>query len=254
MSTRKIIKIDEELCDGCGQCVPGCAEGALQIIDGKARLVSEVYCDGLGACLGECPSGALTLVEQEAEDFDEEAVREHLAKLERKVEPGTAHSHHREKLACGCPGSMAQALQREDACCEDTDDTDGVQLHSKLSNWPVQIHLVPIQAPYLQDARLLIAADCVPFAFADFHRRFVLDRIVLIGCPKLDDANAYVAKLTEMFKHNNLRDIEVLHMEVPCCSGLIQIVKMALEASGKDIPVKFTQISIRGEVMAPAFR
>ena len=145
-------------------------------------------------------------------------------------------------------------MNREASRADGNDDTDDVKLNSKLTNWPVQIRLVPIHAPYLQNARLLIAADCVPFAFADFHRRFVKDRVVLIGCPKLDDANAYVAKLSEMFKLNDIRDIEVLHMEVPCCSGLVQIVKLALEASGKDIPVKFTQIGIRGEVMAPAFR
>ena len=254
MATRKIIRINEELCDGCGQCVPGCAEGALQIIDGKAKLVSEVYCDGLGACLGDCPTGALTLEEREAVEFDEAAVHQHLKKMKHSTEEHQAHSHHAEKLACGCPGSMAQSLQREQSCCGDEDESDDVELKSKLANWPVQIHLVPIHAPYLQDARLLIAADCVPFAFADFHRKFVKDRIVLVGCPKLDDANAYVAKFTEMFRHNDIRDIEVLHMEVPCCSGIVQIVKSAMEASGKNIPVIFTQIGIHGEVMAPAFR
>ena len=254
MATRKIIRIDEELCDGCGQCVPGCAEGALQIIEGKAKLVSDVYCDGLGACLGECPTGALTLEERDADEFDEGAVHEHLKKLEQRTEEHQAHSHHEEKLACGCPGSMAQSLQQEQNCCGDEDESNGVELKSKLANWPVQIRLVPIQAPYLQDARLLIAADCVPFAFADFHRQFIKDRILLVGCPKLDDANAYVAKFTEMFKLNDIKDIEVLHMEVPCCSGLIQIVKLAIEASGKDIPVIFTQIGIRGEILAPAFR
>ncbi len=254
MATRKIIRIDEELCDGCGQCVPGCAEGALQIIDGKAKLVSDVYCDGLGACLGECPTGALTLEEREATEFDEEAVHEHLKNLDQKADGRQAHSHLEEKLACGCPGSMAQSLQQEQSCCEDEDESDGVELKSKLANWPVQIRLVPIQAPYLQDARLLIAADCVPFAFADFHRQFIKDRILLVGCPKLDDANAYVAKFTEMFKQNDIKDIEVLHMEVPCCSGLIQIIKLAIEASGKDIPVIFTQIGIRGEILAPAFK
>jgi NAD-dependent dihydropyrimidine dehydrogenase PreA subunit len=246
LTLRKIIRIDEEKCDGCGLCVPACAEGALQIIDGKAKLVSDVYCDGLGACLGDCPQGALTVEEREADEFDEKAVEEHLSKMTMGREKEAAQMHHDGgKLPCGCPGSIARSLERD--ALPGVDDEAG-ELASRLVNWPVQIHLMPVQVPYLQGSKLLISADCAPFAFADFHRRFMDGRVVLIGCPKLDDAQAYVKKLAEMFRRNDIREIEVAHMEVPCCFGLVQMVQLAVQESGVDIPVRYVKIGINGEI------
>jgi len=241
---RKIIRIDEEKCDGCGQCVPACAEGALQIIDGKARLVSDVYCDGLGACLGECPRGALTIEDREAPSFDAQAVREHLAR--RDAACGDIHaSAQSERLPHGCPGAASETLDRG----ESAPHAGAEAAPSLLGNWPVQIHLVPPQAPYLQGARLLIAADCVPFAYADFHRRFLADRVLLVGCPKLDDADFYRQKLAQILSQNDIRSIEIAHMEVPCCSGLVRVVGQALDDAGSKIPLTITKVGIRGGIL-----
>jgi len=226
---RKIIEIDEELCDGCGQCVPGCAEGAIDIVDGKARLVSESYCDGLGACLGECPNGAIRIVEREAEDFDEEAVEAYLKEKERpekKVEV---------PLACGCPSTHVQTFTPNSS--------------STLSHWPVQINLVPPNASYLKGADLLIAADCTPFAYPNFHRDFLKGKVVMVGCPKFDDVEDYILKFTEIFKAAEIKSITSLIMEVPCCSGLPNIIKRALNAAGKHIPMEEIVISTRGEIL-----
>jgi len=258
-ATRKIVQIDEEKCDGCGKCVPSCAEGAIRIVDGKARLVADLYCDGLGACLGECPLDAISIIEREAEAFDEAAVEEHLARLETESTP--------EPLACGCPGTAVQsfqgcpgsAVQNIGLNVLDSPPSPGGELSaapssgdaaSALTHWPIQLHLVPPGAPFLQNADLLLAADCVPFAYADFHKRFLKDRAVLIGCPKLDDLSFYVDRLANILSTASLNSLTVLHMEVPCCTGLVRIAEAAIEASGVVVPLQDVTISVRGEVIA----
>ncbi len=235
---RKIVQIDEEKCNGCGECATACAEGAIAIIDGKARLVSEIYCDGLGACLGECPQDAITIGEREAAAFDAEAVEEHLA-----------HPHALaagpEPVPCGCPGTATRAFER--TAGRDAGLSEAIP--SQLGNWPVQLRLVPPTAPYLRGAKLLIAADCAPFAFADFHRTFLADRVLLIGCPKLDDAAFYRQKLAQIFRDSDIQSADVVHMEVPCCFGLVQLVAQAVAESGKAVPVGVTKIGIRGEIL-----
>ncbi len=250
MALRKIVKIDEERCDGCGLCVPSCVEGAIQIIDGKARIVKEEYCDGLGACLGECPQGAITIEEREAEKFDPDAVEEYLAGTkeiqapEKKQELQKVVSHQ-----SGCPGSTPMSFNRAELQQPSSGKGVDSAIPSQLANWPVQLRLVPVSAPYLKNAKLVIAADCVPFTFADFHRRFLAGKILLIGCPKLDDAEFYTDKLTEMFNTNDIQTIDVVYVEVPCCFGLVQIVKLAVERSGKKIPLTLTRIGIHGSVL-----
>lgn len=233
---RNIIRIDEAKCDGCGQCAAACVEGAIKIIGGKAKLVSEVYCDGLGACVSECPQGALTVEEREAEEFDENAVKAHLAASKAK-----------EPLPCGCPGTMARSLAAKSAV--PTEKFSGVEkaTGSSLGNWPVQLKLAPAFAPYFQDANLVVAADCTAYAFADFHSRFLAGRALLIGCPKLDDAEFYREKLARILRDNNIKSVEVVHMEVPCCFGLVRIVQEA--AAGTGIPVTLTKIGIGGEIL-----
>jgi Fe-S-cluster-containing hydrogenase component 2 len=243
---RKIIKIDEEKCNGCGLCVPACAEGAIQIIGGKARLVSETYCDGLGACLGECPTGAITIEEREAEQFNQAAVEAHLARQAQEKKAGPALTGHGFQ---GCPGSLSRMLPVEEPTHEEPDDFESTPSRSKLGNWPVQLKLAPLSAPYFQAAKLLISADCVPFAHADFHREFLAGKIVLIGCPKLDDPAFYRRKLAEIFMRNRISSIDVLIMEVPCCFGLANLVEEALNESGKEIPITYTTVGISGEVL-----
>lgn len=233
---RKIVRIDEGKCTGCGECVIACAEDAIQIVDGKAKIVSETYCDGLGACLGECPEGAISIEEREAEEFDEEATEAHIKRV-KELE---------QSAPMACPGSMAMRLNRAAAA---TENAPSESTPSELTNWPVQLMLVSPSASYFQDADLLIVADCVPFAMADFHTRFLRGRPVIIGCPKLDDADFYVKKMTELLKQSSVKSLTVVHMEVPCCSGLNYIVSRAVAASGKDIPVEDITISIQGEVM-----
>ncbi len=233
---RKIVKIDEEKCTGCGLCVTACAEGAIQVIDGKARLVSEIYCDGLGACLGECPEDAITIEERYAREFDEEATEAHLRELRAKE----------KELPCGCPGTLAREISRQQTT---SDQVPSAGVSSELTNWPVQLTLVSPAAPYFQDADLLLLADCVPFALADFHTRFLRGRPVVVGCPKLDDADYYIEKLTEILKRSSVNSLTVVHMEVPCCSGLSYIAARAVEASGKDIPLSDFTITIQGEVL-----
>ena len=229
---RKIVKIDEEKCTGCGECVIACAEAAIQVIDGKARLVSETYCDGLGACLGECPEGAISIEEREAEEFDEEATEAYIKQLEEEKSRPRA-----------CPGAMAMQIERQ---ATPTADAPSEAATSELTNWPVQLMLVSPAASYFQDADLLLVADCVPFALADFHTRFLRGRPLVIGCPKLDDASYYVEKMTEILKQSSVKSLTVVHMEVPCCSGLSYIASKAVAASGKDIPVDDVTISIQG--------
>lgn len=236
-SKRKIIRIDEEKCNGCGLCAIACAEGALQIIDGKAKLVSEIYCDGLGACIGECPQGALTVEERESAEFDEKAVEHHLRE-NRKAEAN---------LPCGCPSHTV--TQFEKAAAGKTVPADIAHRQSELGHWPVQLRLVPPTAPFLQGADLLLVADCVPFAYADFHHDFIKDHAVLVACPKLDDFDAHLAKLTEILRQSQIKSLTVLHMEVPCCSGLVYMVKQAIAASGKQIPFDEITIGVRGDLL-----
>ena len=242
VAVREIIKIDEEKCTGCGLCIPACEEGALQIVDGKARLVKEIYCDGLGACLGECPEGALTIEERQAEEFDAQAVEERLASQDSVAAAPTAGCPAAD-AARGCPGSAAQTLSPAAA-----DQPSGEGMPSALGNWPAQIELIPVEAPYLDGARLLIAADCTAFACADFHRTLLPGRVLLVGCPKLDDADAYRQKLAAIFRRHDIESIEIAHMEVPCCFGLPHLVGLALEDAGKEIPLRLTQVGVRGDL------
>jgi NAD-dependent dihydropyrimidine dehydrogenase PreA subunit len=241
---RNIIEINEDLCTGCGQCVTGCAEGALEIIDGKAKLVSEVYCDGLGACIGECPTGALKIVQREAEDFDEEAVVERLKNLpeEEKEQPKT--------MACGCPSSNIQTFAASSCSCEKANEP-GTQhaIGSELTHWPVQIRLIPPTAPFLKNADLLVAADCAGFAYPNLHRDLLRGKVLLIGCPKFDDSRAYIEKFGEIFSTASIKSVTVVVMEVPCCSGLPEIIKMGMKMAGKQIPLEKVVISGRGEIL-----
>lgn len=241
---RKIIFVDEEKCDGCGLCIPSCAEGALQIVDGKARLVKDIYCDGLGNCLGECPLDAISIIEREADPFDEEAVEEHLATLENIISA-------EQESDCGvCCGSV----EREISPPADLKKSDALppgrayEPEAELSHWPIQLHLVAPQSRFLKEADLLIAADCVPFAYADFHRSFLAGKALIIGCPKLDDVKAYQQKLVQIFKLNDLKSITLVHMEVPCCFGLSQLVKSALIEAGVDLPVAEVIVGVDGVI------
>ncbi len=238
---RKIIEIDDELCDGCGECVPECAEGAIQIVDGKARLVSESYCDGLGACLGECPNGAITMVEREAEDFDEEAVVTYLKEMEEKPLD--------IPLACGCPSTQVHTFVPKDSSQDAMDDIPQPRTESTLSHWPVQINLVPPIAPFLKGADLLVAADCTTAAYPNFHQDFLKEKVLMIGCPKFDDVEEYIRKFTEIFKIADTKSVTALVMEVPCCSSLPVILQRAMQAAGKAIPVEQIVISTRGDIL-----
>jgi len=256
MAVRTVVHIDEEKCDGCGLCVPGCEEGALRIVNGKAKLVSDVYCDGLGECLGHCPQGAITLIEREAAEFDEKAVKEKMTEKKRNAPsgcggtktPGQGSGGEVEKLACGCPGTLARKLERGQEQAQETREAPpGFPQPSRLENWPVQIGLVPVQAPWLEGADLVIAADCAPFAYGDFHRRFLPGKVLMIGCPKFDDVQGYVEKLAAIFREKNIRSIHVVHMEVPCCNGLINVVRKALEKSGRNIPTTLFKVGVKGD-------
>jgi NAD-dependent dihydropyrimidine dehydrogenase PreA subunit len=236
MPVRKIIKIDQEKCDGCGECVPACHEGAIEIIDGKARLRDETLCDGLGDCLGECPQGAITIEERQAPAFDKSAVDKNL-RAAKSPNP----------LATGrpsCPGSAMRSFGRSSIAAP----TSRLSTQSQLGHWPVQLMLVPPQAPFLVDADLLICADCVPFAIPDFHSRYLSDRAVLVGCPKLDDLHFYAEKLKEIFAVARPKSITVLKMEVPCCSGIAQAALWANEQAGGGTRVQVHTIGIRGEI------
>lgn len=255
MPRRQIIRIDEERCTGCGECVPACAEGALEIVGGKVHVVEDFLCDGLGACLGECPEGALTIEEREAPEFDEEAVERRLATLE-PAPPAAA-----QPSFSGCPGSLSRLL-RDDAPASaghtvtGTTTTTGGNGHSRpepersseslLQHWPVQLGLVSPLSPFLRDADLLIAADCAPLAYRLFHEDFLDGRSVVMACPKLDDAGAHLAKLTEVFQTAKPRSVTVVHMEVPCCFGLVALVRQAAQAAGLEAPIEETVITVSG--------
>ena len=275
MAKRKIIKIDEEKCNGCGLCIPGCPEGAMQIIDGKARLISDLFCDGLGACIGHCPQGAITIEEREAEEYNEIRVMENIVKQGKNViiahlrhlkehnqdeylkqaldslkvkkieiplneieNPGHTHGFS------GCPGSKVMEFRKKEKFFEQKPIS---KQESQLTNWPVQLMLVPAFAPYLNNGDILIAADCVPFAYADFQEDLLKGKTLLVGCPKLDDIEIYQKKLLQIFENNNIKSVTYVHMEVPCCFGLVNVIENAISASGKNTPFKEVIISIKGE-------
>lgn len=240
---RNMINIDEELCDGCELCVSACAEGAIQVIDGKAKLVNEIYCDGLGACLGDCPTGALTIEQREAEDFDEEAAIDHVARIkqaeEKPAEP--------EIKFQGCPGSALKSFAKKEGGSSD-EPIPAQSLQSQLGHWPVQLKLVPPFAPFLKGADILVCADCVPFAVPDFHSRYLKDKAVLVGCPKLDDLQYYREKLQEVFAEAKPKSLTVLRMEVPCCGGIESVAVEAAKETNPDLPVEVHIIGVRGEI------
>lgn len=246
---RKIVRIDPDKCNGCGDCVPSCAEGAITIINGKAVLAAENLCDGLGACLGECPMDAITVEEREADEFDEAAVEKHLA---AQGKPAAVHQHapqhpapgQQHHTGGGCPGSRAMSFDRPQTVAS---APTGSQ-QSQLAQWPVQLHLVSTTAPYFQGADLLITADCVPVAYAGYHEDFLKGKAVVMGCPKLDDNQFYQQKLTELFSKSDVKSITVLKMEVPCCGGIAVAARQALAASGKQIPYHEVTIGIQGTI------
>ncbi|OGP71125.1 MAG: 4Fe-4S ferredoxin [Deltaproteobacteria bacterium RBG_16_50_11] len=244
MATRKIVQIDEEKCNGCGLCIPNCAEGALQIIDGKARLVSDKFCDGLGACLGHCPQDAIIVIEREAEGFDEQAVELYLHK-KPESHPQSKPQPQPDPVFSGCPSTRPIHFKVPEPV---SDSKSERRPFSALSQWPVQLKLVPIQAPYFQNAALLVTADCVAFSYGNFHQDFLKGRAIVIGCPKLDDIQIYREKLTQIFKANSIKSITLPYMEVPCCFGLVKATEDALVASGKTIPLKKVKIGIHGEI------
>lgn len=262
---RKIVTIDQDKCNGCGLCVPSCAEGAIKMINGKAVLAADNLCDGLGACLGECPQDAITIIEREADEFDEAEVAKHLQETGKAPAHGSDqhkghdhhdhghHEHHKDKHhghhdhhghGGGCPGSRAMSFTPPETAAAETGSRQ-----STLAQWPVQLHLVPTTAPYFQDADLLIAADCVPFAYADFHKDFLAGKALVIGCPKLDDNQFYLQKLTELFRNSTLKSITVMRMSVPCCGGIVMAARQALTASGKNIPFSEVTVGINGEII-----
>ena len=274
---RKIVRIDEEKCNGCGLCIPNCPEGALQIIDGKARLVSEIFCDGLGACIGTCPRGAITVEEIEAQPYDErkameniikagkETIRAHLEHLKSHGEINYLNqalqflkekgmTQFEEQLeekasACGCPGAAAIDLRAEEKHTHD--ELPGkFQAKSELRQWPIQLRLLNPHAPYFNDADILVAADCVPFSYPTFHHELLKGKSLIIFCPKLDsDIQSYIEKLAELFSSNSIKSITAVHMEVPCCFGLVEILKQALRKAGKQIPIDEKTITIRGKML-----
>ena len=239
MVLRNIVKIDEEKCTGCGICIPTCAEGALQIVNGKAYLISDKYCDGLGACLGECPEGAITITTRDAEEFDEDAVHQHLTRERLPQTPHLIPPPHP-------PRPSAQVRQLDTNTRREAVKTQWTR-ESMLTSWPVQLSLLPTNATFFKNADLLIAADCVPFAYADFHNDFLRDRVLVVGCPKLDNVTLYKEKLTKLFSENPIKSITVVNMEVPCCLGLHRLVKEALSSSEKAIPLRQETISLKGD-------
>lgn len=246
---RRVIHIDQEKCNGCGICANACHEGAIGIVDGKAQLLRDDYCDGLGDCLPTCPTGAITFVEREAAAYDEEAVRAHMER--RKQEQAAGHGNAHQAEFTGCPGSRARQIVHEGETAAVQNEMLAASFHpqSQLTNWPVQIKLVPVRAPYFNNARLLIAADCTAYAYANFHQEFLKGKVALIGCPKLDDVD-YSEKLTQIIRENNIQSVTVVRMEVPCCGGLERAAKVALQNSGKFIPWQVITISIDGNILS----
>lgn len=269
MAKRQIVHIDEEKCNGCGLCVPNCAEGAIQIIDGKAKLLADNLCDGLGACLGHCPLDAIRVEERDADEYDEVAVEKHLGHAPVHHQPAVpaaqpAHHHghgghhgHGHHHGGGCPGSRAMSINREKIEACETPATKGsavevgdieVKIKPQLQQWPVQLMLVPPTAPYFADADLLITADCVPFAYPNFHLDILKGKKLVVGCPKLDDTEYYTEKLTDILLSNNIKSLTVAFMEVPCCGGIVRAAQKALADSGKNIPLHLIRITIDGNM------
>lgn len=242
MAIRNIVKIDENKCNGCGLCVKACAEGAIQMINGKAKLVSDVYCDGLGACLGHCPQDAITVEQREAAAFDEKATHAHLEKLKAAPKPAAPKAAGEGFV---CPGMRMQSLDKKAAPAA----ASTVPAESQLGQWPVQLKLVSPMAPYFADSDLLLTADCVPFAMGDFHQTLLKDHSIAILCPKLDDCSPYVDKLAQIILHNQIRSLTVVHMEVPCCSGIVRIAELAIRQSGIAMEYEDITISLRGEIL-----
>jgi NAD-dependent dihydropyrimidine dehydrogenase PreA subunit len=235
MAVRNIVKIDEDKCNGCGKCVTACAEGAIKIINGKAKLISETYCDGLGACLGYCPMDAITIEQRQCADFDEQAVKKH---IESEKKPSMPASFV-------CPGTMAKQFAKKDSSHGD--------VSSQLTHWPVQLSLISPNAPFLKNSNLLLTADCTPFAMGDFHSKLLKNHSVVIACPKLDDVEPYIEKLTQILNSGNLNSLTVVHMEVPCCFGLTRIVQQAISNSGKKISFEDITIGLDGQIKKREF-
>ena len=268
-TVRKIVKIDEELCNGCGQCILDCAEGAIALVGGKARVIADMYCDGLGACLGGCPTGALTIVEREAEAFDEEAVEAHLARTPKSALLNHAPASPAGAHQCGCPGSAPAALHPGGGCpgaapmlttpgplpgtrpIEKIGGPGLVDIHGADANrtWPVKLRLMPAHAPLLKGADILLAADCTAFTAARFHGVLKKDRVCLIACPKFEDREAIITKLADLFANANIRSCVTVRMEVPCCGGIAAYCQEALKRSGKDIPVQHVVVTRQGALV-----
>lgn len=238
---RKIVKIHEDKCNGCGLCVGACHEGAIELVDGKARLISDKYCDGLGDCLPACPTDAIEIIEREAAAYDDDAVKELLRKK--------AEQNSRDNLSCGCPGTMAKTINKNHSEGKTEEmPKQGEKIESELRQWPVQIHLVNPEAEYLQGANLLIAADCTAYAYGDFHRDFIKNHVTLIGCPKLDDIEAYREKLTLILANSQIKSITVVRMEVPCCTGIVRLVREAMLKSETIVPYREVIVRMNGEL------
>ena len=235
---RNIIEIDEKQCNGCGRCVSKCTEGAIELVEGKAKLISENYCDGLAACLGECPEGALKIVERASEAFDPEAVEHHLHKIIPAIN---------EVLPCGCSSTHVQIFSSPNEAANHSTSLMGAT--SMLAHWPLQIKLIPPTAPFLKNADMLVAADCTPVAYPAFHHDFLRKKAVLIGCPKFDDTEEYINKFAEIFKVAEIKSITILIMEVPCCSKLPAIVHQGMTLAAKQIPVEIITISAKGKIL-----
>ena len=239
---RNIVEIDQEKCNGCGICVDACHEGAIQLFDGKARLVNDAYCDGLGACLPHCPAGAISVIERDSAEFDKEAVSVHLQKKAIKLQrSGVVHT--------GCPGSAARTLYQVPAVKEEIQPLADSGANSELNQWPVQLKLVNVNAAYFKNCDLLVAADCTAFAYGHFHQEYIRGHVTLIGCPKLDNNDLYREKLTRIFAENEIRSVTVVRMEVPCCGGIVQSVKQALLENGLILPYREVVISVDGKIL-----
>lgn len=248
---RKIVQIDEKKCNGCGLCITACHEGAIELVDGKAKLISDEYCDGLGNCLPNCPADAIEIIEREAVDFDEEAVQKLLE--EKKIKLNEQKSQKLDPMPCGCPGTAARKIERKISISQKpikvevkNTQQEGV---SELRQWPVQLRLINTKANYLQGADLLVAADCTAYAYANFHNDFIKDHITVIGCPKLDDNEYYKEKLAEIIKNSNLKSITVVRMEVPCCGGIVNAVKSAMLQAQTIVPYKEVTIGTDGTIL-----
>ena len=237
---RKIIEINEEKCNGCGACASACHEGAIEMIDGKAKLTRDDYCDGFGDCLPNCPTGAISFVEREAAAYDREAVE---ANMKKKAQMA-AKDKEEKPVFHGCPGTRMKMINHK----EEVQTEQSVHASSQLSQWPVQIKLVPVNAPYFKDANLLIAADCTAYAYGNFHQEFIKNRVTLIGCPKLDEGD-YSEKLTQIIANNDIKSVTIVRMEVPCCGGLENAAKKAIQDSGKFLPWQVHTISIDGQIL-----